>query len=464
MNYLATFLTQILIYQLTGNSAFNVLKKYGVLEKQSSFFLRQLLGTLVFSFLLLGVLFTNLPKSRLTIFVLAFFTITILSLIAKRLPFSKPKKLHFPTMSWGDIGYFVLLVPIALYWLTMALITTGNMVPAGDGWAWVSRAAQWSQQVPLDIINGSFSNRPPMTTLVESTNLIILGKPETNCSLLALWWLNITVLGIISSLMLRLANRWTGLLMLGFLTVSPAFVHNITLGYRDALLAKLVVATILAAIWFAKKTDDSGRSILFGTLFAITALTKDEGLVYACICGFVFLCSLTFANGWRELFRSFKFFIPLLVVILLSVGVWWLIRKTTMETGILGRKTSIEAVWSRLTPARLWTIAIAMWAELTKPAFILAAVSLGILMFRRVTKWPIQIFAVIFTSLGFLTAVYIATPVDVEEHIVTSLPRLIFVPWSLAWCFVLTVCANGLPDRLKNLTAETSAQKPANSK
>jgi len=440
MIYLLVLLEQIALYHLVGSAGWRALESVLGLPRHRSFFASQFLGICVFS----GVQFCSfllpLPKTHVAILLLAILTTTLLYGVARARPrYTDFLPSHHWPKSWADYAFLLLLIPLALFWGGLAVTTGYNMVPKGDGWTWAVKATYWAFHAPLDIPGSPYRAYPPLSTLIESMNLLLLGSSQPNCSLLGMWWAHIVTLGLVFALATRLTNRWGGMILVAMLTFSPDLVFNITLGYRDALMMKLVAAMSLAGMLLTRKPDDRKMAILLGFLVAAASTLKDEGLLYSALCLLPLGCSLMVQYGKR--FGALVVdTLPILIPALITIAFWWSVRLGLGMKGFQGQSPSPSDILDGLTYARLQLIVTTMWASLKTPIFGVALLTTVLLPFRTTPKTVLQPLVSTVLCLMLITFVYVATTANVAWHIQTSMSRLMFTPYALAAVFSVLTC------------------------
>jgi len=445
MIYIVILVEQILLYQLVGVAAVKALHRYLHTEDSPGLVVTQITGIAVFSAVQLLAFLLNLPKNHLTMILLAAVTSGALFAVARTYP--KPSdflpKLSIPRR-YSDMAFVVLLLPLAAAWLSLAVTTGYNMVPKGDGWTWVVKATYWAFHAPLDIPGSPYKAYPPTSTLVEALNLLLLGKPEPNCSLLAMWWLHIVFLGLAYRLTVKLTNRWGALLLLYLLTLSQGFVFNITLGYRDALLMKIVAGMSLTAVFLTRNPKDQGIALLLGLLVALASTLKDEGLIFSAICLFPLGCALSAHYGAKRIGTLFVDALPIIIPAAVTIAVWWSVRLACGMKGFQGQTPSPADILDGLTAARLQLIGRSMWGSLKAPLFGIALLGAPLAFARTTPKTILQPLASAVLSLLFITFIYVSTTANVQWHIQTSMDRLMFAPYALAAVFAVLTSGSAL--------------------
>jgi hypothetical protein len=440
MIYLLVLLEQIVLYHVVGLAAHKGMTRYMRLQSSAAFFTTQFLGILLVTMLQFCLFLSPFPKNHASMVLLAAGASTLLFFAAQSRPrFSDIRPSISLPRSYSDIAFVALLLPLVVFWLCLAITTGYNMVPKGDGWTWVVKATYWAFHAPLDIAGSPFSAYPPASTLVEAFNLLLIGRPEPNCALLAMWWLHIVSLGLIFSLARKATNRWGALLLIGLLTFSQDFVFNVTLGYRDALMMKLVAATSLAAIQLTRTPRDRGTALLLGLLVSATATLKDEGLIYAAICLFPMSCALLRQYKLKRMRELMVDLLPVILPPIIIVASWWAIRLNCGMKGFQGQTPSPSDILAGLTAARIKLIANSMWVSLKSPIFGIAILATPLACFKATSKTVIQPLLSAILCLLFITFIYVSTTVNVEWHIQTSMSRLMFAPYAMAAVFAVLV-------------------------
>jgi len=445
MLYLLVLLEQIALYHVVGTAGHMALQRFLKLPDRPSRFFTQFMGICIYSPLQFCAFFINLPKNHVSTVLLAFIAAALLYILARTWPRLADFSLHARwSGTLADMGFLLLLLPLGIFWISLAIVTGYNMVPKGDGWTWVVKAVYWAFRVPLDIPGSPFSAYPPFSTLVESMNLLLLGRPEPNCSLLAMWWLHVVLLGLIFVQTTRVTNRWGGLLLISLLSLPNDFVFNVTLGYRDALMMKMVAAMSLTAVQLTRTPGNRQQSILLGLLVASTATLKDEGLLYSAICLFPMVCALLAQYRIRR-FRALALdTLPVLIPPLAAISFWWSVRLGLGMKGFQGQTPSPSDIFAGVTYARLQFIALAMWGSLRAPIFGIGLLSVMVVPFKTTPKAVIQPLISTVLCLALITFVYVSTAANVEWHIQTSMSRLMFAPYALTAVFTVLCCFAGL--------------------
>ena len=438
MIYIIALVKQILIYQLVGIATSKALQRYLRLQERPGLVLTQVMGIAVFSGVQFLAFLLNLPKSHTSMLLLAAVTSGALLAAARACPTREDvlPDLILPKR-YSDMAFTALLLPLALVWVSLAITTGYNMVPKGDGWTWVVKATYWAFEAPLDIPGSPYRAYPPTSTLVESLNLLLLGKPEPNCSLLAMWWLHVVFLALVFRTAIRLTNRWGAMLLVYLLTLSQDFTFNITLGYRDALLMKVIVAISLTALALTREPKNRSAALLLGLLVALASTLKDEGLIFSAICLFPLGCALLAQYRAKRFGALLIDTLPIVIPAVITIAIWWAVRLGCGMKGFQGQTPSPGDILNGLTAARIQLIAKSMWGSLTNPVFGIALLALPIAFAKATPKCILQPLASAVLSLLFITFIYVSTTANVEWHIQTSMSRLMFTPYALVAIFAV---------------------------
>jgi len=448
VRYVLTLLAQILMYSAVGFSAWAALSHRLRLKEPPLPFARPLLGILVLSWFQLFAARFGLPRTR-GCFICIAACAAIFPLVAggvrPRLPSSGWARMaeigrvwRRPVYGRDDLLFLVAAAVIVIAWLLLALVTGFNLVPVGDAHTWGAFSCRWAFVSPLSYAQ----TRPPLTNWVEALNMVLLGAKELNSGLLALWLMHVVAIGMVYGLMTRLTNRWVALLLALVLTLSPDYVHNVFLGYRDALLAKMVCCVLLAAAWSVREPGSRSRSIALGMAMAAASLTKAEGLFLCLGALAVSGLALIMAVGLRSWKRVLLWIVPALLVLVLFFGGWHVVR--TCATGTLRLSefdTPVNEMLARFTAHRAATVMRGLWYFLRRPTFGLAlGAMLVILPMKGIPKWPLQLGATILLWLALIFAIYMSTPAELKYHLTMSLPRVMFSPQAAAYCLILCAC------------------------
>ena len=437
MIYIVILIEQIVLYHLVGIGISKVLQRHFRLEERPGAVVTQVMGIATLSGVQFLAFLLNLPKNHIAMLILAVVTAGTLFAAARATPTREDvlPELVLPKR-YSDLAFAVLLLPLILVWVSLGVTTGYNMVPKGDGWTWVVKATYWAFHAPLDIPGSPYKAYPPASTLVESFNLLLLGKPEPNCSLLAIWWLHMAFLGVVYQTAARLSNRWGALLLVYLLSLSQEFTFNITLGYRDALLMKLVAAMSLTAVELTRAPKNRGMALRLGLLVAMASTLKDEGLVFSAICLFPLVCSLLSRYGVRRIAALTVDVLPILIPAVAAIAVWWAVRLGCGMRGFQGQAPSPADILDGLTASRFQLIMRSMWDSLKNPVFGIALLAIPLAFGRSTPKSTLQPLASAILSLLFIIFVYASTTANVEWHIQTSISRLMFTPYSLVVVFL----------------------------
>jgi len=437
MKYFAALLMQTVSYHLIGTLALSAVGLH-VSRKDYSFLLRQLTGILVASAYLVLLAAFGVPRTRL-IFVPLYGMVLAAFLLRHRMTpshWSWPK-LHRPLCSnvtAVGVAFFLAVALLGFFWLAQAFVMAHNLVPPGDGYSWVSISLRWAYQNPL--VPG---DRPPLSHSMEAMNYILQQGEDMNGALLATWWLHVLAIIVIWKMMRCLGNRWQSFLLVAALSLSQVYAQNVLLGYRDALVAKWVVATMLTAIVFATRRGGPLDALMLALTFVSTALIKHEGFVYGGI-AFVVGCVSWLIQRWRS---SRGDLLPvaayLLVPPLIAIGGWWLVRcyGLRIEGDRLIRDfntLSTGQFVAQLIDFRRFGI---VWGSLVGflalPLYGLTAFSMLVGLFSREVRPRVFICSsVLVLAVLFVLVTYMATPLDLQYHLRTSLSRLMFTPSALA--------------------------------
>jgi hypothetical protein len=225
------------------------------------------------------------------------------------------------------------------------------------------------------------------------------------------------------------ALRWLAVALL----IAPAqFSHYAVVMYADLPFATYLLANAICWSWAARAGAPSRLHALVGLTAALSAWTKNEGLVVL-----VLEAGLLGLACWRRrCARAVQYWtlgaLPLLLVI-----AYFKLRWMPANDWVQGQSSSLE----KLTDSNRYAIIARAWATSwwVLPSGLLAGLccAAGVRVERRQPEYG----ALLVMGLLLLAycAVYLLTPLDLGLHLRTSLPRLLLQVWPVwIWaCFRL---------------------------
>jgi len=443
MKYVLVFLVQIVLCQGAGLLFLSLLGAKWQREFRS-FLTCQLVGILVISAYLTVLLALGVPRSRSSVALLAV-VLAGLSLVrnwsvVRQFKWSGSLGHSRRKVTLVDVLFLFPLLALCVFWLASAFVMVFDLVPTGDGQGWIGISLRWAYQTPFVA-----SDRPPLTNAVEGLNFILSQGKDANGALLATWWLHVLALLFCGKLMQTLSGRWAAIVLLFGISLSFPFVKNMGLGYRDALVAKWVVATLLSGIVFAFRPGKKDGALLLGLLFSATALIKHEGLVYGFIAYAVSVSVSLVIHLRRGRARGLVSYCYLVGIPAAVIGGWWLTRVCCLSGGVLIRDfhtLGMSQFTDQLFDAgRHAAVLSALARSPMQPLYGLSLVALfagAITPRMRVVSLVSAMVLVL--SVAFVLVAYMATPLDLDYHLNSSFDRLMFTPWAVS---VAIVCICG---------------------
>ena len=241
----------------------------------------------------------------------------------------------------------------------------------------------------------------------------------------------IALVGVLVAFVVRQRGRTPallgGLLLLG----TPFFVTFSSNEHADLPLAAGMLAAVVLVILAGENAASRGLWLLAGAVTALTAWTKNEGLLFA-----VVLAALVVGRGWRSgAPRHAMFFLAGLALGLLPVGVFKLLLAPANDlmAAPLGPRLA-----QLVDPARHKLILASLWRDLggfgewrVLPYLAMAVPYFSWRIRRPLVGSERAIPLLIGLMLAGFYGVYLLSPQDLTWHLDTSLVRLLLQLWPL---------------------------------
>jgi hypothetical protein len=204
------------------------------------------------------------------------------------------------------VSAFAVLFAVVLGWCIQSSLAQVDRMPHGgpDGWAiWSSHAkyvATGGKTWTVDIQN-TFNPDYPLLfpgALVHAWRYIGNNSPEAAGYLGILF--ELTAIAILAGTLIKLQSPGIGWIMAFVLIGSPAYVLHSTYGYADIPLSAYVVGTIaLICLYEFDETKPLGLIALAGFMAGCAAWTKNEGVPFV-LAALLSFCLPAFRTSTRE--------------------------------------------------------------------------------------------------------------------------------------------------------------------
>ena len=288
---------------------------------------------------------------------------------------------------------------------------------------------------PKTIINTFHADYPLLTAATTARLWRYMGReiPDAAGILGVLYAL--AAVGVLTSSLayLRGASRAAlfGLTMLG----TPFYLDYGTSQSADVPLSLFVLVTIaLICLQANKAPEKRGLLVLAGFTAGCAGWTKNEGLLFI-VATSVALLTPTFWNMWDTL-RRFSAF--LLGITLPLAMILWFKLAIAPPNDIFGSRHYAEMIHKLVNPQRYLTVLFGLsdgfWSFgnwIVNPILLL----IGYVALQRLDRrmllnigWLQGVFICVIVLIGYC-AVYVITPMDLQWHLESSLPRLYLHLW-----------------------------------
>lgn len=260
------------------------------------------------------------------------------------------------------------------------------------------------------------------------------------------------ILGLLLGALTLLRGRTQGCLAAMILMGTPFFIAMGVSQFADIPFAFFVLATFVMLFLSARSPENrAGPLILAGIAAALSAWTKNEGLLFALIVTISLAGMAAHAGGWRLAFKRTGRFLagalPVLLIVLtfkvllsptndimagvslaaaaaklLDWGRYAEIARAFFITGIAFTQGVIDVrVGMRLNPGAVSILLL-----------VVTLLATGIRIDQKERGCFIQAAAILVLTLTGYFFVYVMTPLDLNWHLVTSLNRLFLQLWPSA--------------------------------
>lgn len=324
------------------------------------------------------------------------------------------------------LSYWIIRVERSPYgdWDAIAIWNSHARYLYRDGPAW-----------PHTIVNTFHPDYPLLTAATTARLWRYMGRevPDAGGILGVLYAL--ATVGVLTSTLayFRGASRAAlfGLTLLG----TPFYVDYATSGSADIPMSLYVLATIaLICIQALEEPENTGVLVLAGFTAGCASWTKNEGLLFVGATSLALLIPVVWKG--RDALRRFAAFLagtalPLAMVL-------WFKRVVAPPSAIFGGRHYGEMVDKLLNPGRyltvLFNVSDGFWsfgAWIVNPILLVIAYALLQRLDRRTllnTGWLQGVFICTIVFAGYC-AIYVITPMDLEWHLNSSLPRLYLHLW-----------------------------------
>jgi Dolichyl-phosphate-mannose-protein mannosyltransferase len=219
------------------------------------------------------------------------------------------------------------------------------------------------------------------------------------------------------------------------LSATPFFVEYAASGSADVPLSLYILATIaLLALKSFRCPDSPGLLVLAGFAAGCAGWTKNEGLLFM-VAVFLAMAAQFFRQA-REALRSLYYFCA---GMLLPIGATlWFKMAIAPPNDVIGGRHATEIFQKVLSPDRYRLILDTFLSTFqsfgnwfVNPVILILIYILLRKTDRRVLRemgWLQGVFIVGFVLTGYF-AVYVVTPLDLQYHLGSSLPRLFLQLW-----------------------------------
>jgi hypothetical protein len=333
------------------------------------------------------------------------------------------------------------LFAAVLGWYVAISMMQVNRLPHGgtDGWAiWNSHAryivgggATWKQ----GILNTYHPDYPLLLPGVIAHAWSFMGNALPDIAGYVGILFVLMIAAILTATLIRLRGPTIGLLMSFVLIGSPSYIFYAAAGYADVPLSAYVLSTVaLICLYEAEATKPAGLVILAGFMAGCAAWTKNEGLPFVVIVSAILL--VTVFHSPSTTLRRFAAFAAGAALPLATIAYFKL--TIAPPNDVMGSLHSAELIAKVLDPNRYAIISRHFMSTgwtfggwIFNP-YLPILVFIGLCGIDRSVlqgfSWRAGV-GILVMVLGGYFAIYVITPADLNDHLVSSLDRLMFHVW-----------------------------------
>jgi hypothetical protein len=342
--------------------------------------------------------------------------------------------------SWRA-SIFAVILAVVLGWSLESSVVQVERVPNGgmDGWAiWNSHAkymAAGGKTWTLDIQNTFHPDYPLLLPgiLVHTWRYIGGNSPDAAGFLGILF--ELAGIAVLAATLIKLRSPAGALLMAFVLIGSPAYILHATSEYADIPLSAFIVSTIaLICLYECDETKSPGLIALAGFMAGCAAWTKNEGVPFA-LAAAVILFLPVFRQRSATLRRIAGFAagiaLPLAAIVYFKVAI-------APPNDIFDHRNSADLL-AKISDSNRYRIILSSYIHTgwTFGGWVFNPF-LPVLAFLGLTGFDRSVFrnfgwragvAILTLLLAAYFAIYLITPLELNDHLASSLNRLMMHVW-----------------------------------
>jgi hypothetical protein len=351
-----------------------------------------------------------------------------------------------PLARWREVfswraSVLAVLFAVALGWTLESSFARVDRIPNGgtDGWAiWTSHAkylATGGKTWTSDIQNTFHPDYPLLLpgVIVHAWRYIGNNSPDAAGYVGMLF--EIATLGILAATLIKLRSPATGWLMAFVLIGSPAYVLHSTSGYADIPFSAYIVSTIaLICLYEFDDSKPAGVIALAGFMAGCAAWTKNEGVPFVLAASLILFLP-AFRPHTTSLWRAAGFAaglaLPLAALAYFKLTV-------APPTDLFAHRNSADLL-AKISDSSRYLIILKSYIHtgwtfggwVFNPFFLVLAfiglkgVDRSIL---RSFGWCAGVSIIAFLLVAYF-AIYVITPLELNDHLASSLNRLLMHVW-----------------------------------
>jgi len=351
-----------------------------------------------------------------------------------------------PRMRWREIlswraSMLAVLFAVVVGWSLESSVVQVERVPNGgmDGWAiWNSHAkymAAGGKTWMLDIQNTFHPDYPLLLpgVLVHAWRYIGNNSPDVAGYVGILF--ELSAIAVLAATLIKLRSPVIGLLMALVLIGSPAYVLHATSEYADVPLSAYIVSTIaLICLYESEESRPLGLIGLAGFMAGCAAWTKNEGVPFALATAAI-LC-VPVLRPRSATWRRFAGFAAGLALPLAAIAYFKL--RIAPPNDLFDNRNSVDLL-AKISDSSRYLIILRSYIHtgwtfggwVFNP-FLPVVAFLGLFgIDRSVLRsfgWRAGV-GIITISMTAYFAIYVITPLELNDHLASSLSRLMMHVW-----------------------------------
>jgi hypothetical protein len=343
-------------------------------------------------------------------------------------------------LSWRASMLAVIFAGV-LGWSLKSSVVQVERIPNGgtDGWAiWNSHAkymAAGGKTWSHDIQNTFHPDYPLLLPgiVVHAWRIIGNNSPDAAGYLGILF--ELAAIGVLAATLIRLRSPSIGLLMAFVLIGSPAYILHAASGYADIPLSAYIASTIaLICLYESDESRPPGVIALAGFMTGCAAWTKNEGVPFALTTAVILF--LPVFRMRAETFRRLAGFAAGIALPLAAIAYFKL--KVAPPNDLFDNRNSADLL-AKISDSSRYLVILKSYFRtgwtfggwVFNPFLpILALIGLsGVDRFvLRSFGWRAGV-AIITILMGVYFAIYVITPLELNDHLASSLSRLMMHVW-----------------------------------